>query len=225
MAAIYGVVPNIPVEASYVTDPAPLMQHSWHFGSAERYADNVYLRSKLVLTAMERQTDEKTMTKILRTYFQKYRFRHPTTADFQKTAESVTKTKWNEFFRAYVYQGQMADFGVESIESQKNGVEGYRFVVSLRRYDGSSQPVPVLFGFDDGKTVRKMWDGGQKLVRLQLDSASPLSYVAVDPGLSVVLDNRRYNNFLKSEIPAKQRARWTTGVTQLVESLFGTLAW
>ncbi|MDB4867573.1 MAG: family peptidase [Cohnella sp.] len=225
MNAIYGIVPNTPVEASYLTDPAPLKQHSWHFGSPDRYADNVYLRSKLVLTAMERQVGEITMNKILKSYFQKYRFKHPSTADFQKVVETVTRGKWTEFFDAYVYRGEMADYSVESIDSGKNGNGGYRTTILLRRYGGSPQPVKVLFGFKDGQSVSKVWDGAQNLLRFQLDSASALSYAAVDPGLSIVLDNKRYNNFLKAEVPQKERTRWTTGMTQLVESLFGTLAW
>jgi hypothetical protein len=224
MASVYGVVANTPVEASYLTDPAPLKQPSWHFGSAERYADNVYLRSKLVLTAIERQVGEKTMNKILRTYFQKYRFKHPSTEDFQRVVDNVTKTKWKDFFDSYVYRGEMADFAVHSISSGKSN-DGYRSIIELRRNGGSPQPVTVLFGFSDGKTTRKLWDGAAPTARFQLDSASALSYVAVDPGLSVVLDNLRFNNFLKTEIPQKERVRWTTGVAQLVESLFGTLAW
>ncbi|TJY38972.1 M1 family metallopeptidase [Cohnella pontilimi] len=224
MAAVYGVLANTPVEASYLTDPAPLKQPSWHFGSADRYADNVYLRGKLVLTAIERQVGEKTMNKILRTYFQRYKFKHPATADFQISVETVTKSSWKDFFNAHVYKGEMADFAVRSIRSERTDA-GYRSVIELRRNGGSPQPVTILFGFSDGNTLRKVWDGGTSAARLQLDSASSLAYVAMDPGFSVVLDNLKFNNFLKAEIPQKQRIRWTAGITQLVETVFGTLAW
>jgi Peptidase family M1 domain len=225
MSAIYGIVPNTPVEASYMTAPEPLHQYSWLYGRPDGYAENVYLRAKLVLTAMERQVGEKTMNKILRAYFQRYRFKHPSTTDFQKMAESVTKSKWNDFFGAYVYRGEMADFSIDSIDSHKNDQGGYRTLIMLRRNGGSAQPVTVLFGYTDGHTDRKQWDGTQSQVQLQLDSASPITYVAVDPGLSVVLDNRRYNNFLKAEVPSKDRIKWTAGVTQALESFFSTFAW
>lgn len=225
MSAIYGVVPNTAVEASYLTDPEPLRQYSWHYGVPDGYADNVYLRAKLVLTAMERETGGKTMGKILRAYFQKYRFKHPSTADFQKVVENVTKSKWSDFFNAYVYRGEMADFAVDAVETRKIGQGGYRNLVMLRRIGGSPQSVSVILGYADGHTERKTWDGAQNHIQLQTDSASPLLYAAVDPRLAVVLDNRRYNNFLKAEVPEKTRIKWTSGLTQALESLFGTFAW
>ncbi|WP_123042767.1 M1 family metallopeptidase [Cohnella candidum] len=225
MSAIYGVSPNTAVEGSYLTDPEPLHQFAWHYGKPDGYADNVYLRAKLVLTAMERQVGEKTMNKILRAYFQKYRFKHPSTADFQKVAENVTKLKWNDFFGAYVYRGETADFSIESIDSHKTEQGGYRTLVTLKRKGGSPQPVTLALGYADGRTERRQWDGAQNQTQLQLDSASPLLYAAVDPNLSVVLDNRRYNNFLKAEVPSKERVKWTTGVAQALESFFSTFAW
>jgi hypothetical protein len=224
MASIYGVIPNLPVEASYLTNPEPLNQSSWRYSSSDGYAENVYMRGKLVLSAMERQVGDKTMSKIMRTYFQKYRFRHPSSSDFQKVVETVTKNKWTDFFQAYVQQGQMADFSVDSIHSRKTQ-GGYESMVLLRRYGGSPQPVSIWFQFQDGQSVRKKWDGVQNHVQLELQSSTPLVYAAVDPGLNVVLDNRKYNNYLKNEVTKEVRTRWSTGITQMIEGLFGTMAW
>lgn len=224
MASIYGVLPNMPVEASYLTHPEPLNLSSWKYRSSDGYAENVYMRGKLVLSALERQVGEKTMNKILRTYFQKYKFQHPSSSDFQKVVETVTKEKWTDFFQAYVQKGEMADFAVDSISSRKTA-EGYESLVLLRRYGGSPQPVSIWLQFQDGQSVRKKWDGMQSHVQLQLHSATPLVYAAIDPSLNVVLDNRRYNNYLKAEVPDRQRTRLATGLTQIIEGLFGTLAW
>ena len=70
-----------------MTHPEPLNQSSWRYGSSDWYAENVYMRGKLVLTSMERQVGEKTMTKIMRTYFQKYKFKHPSSTDFRKSSK------------------------------------------------------------------------------------------------------------------------------------------
>lgn len=109
----FGVAPNLAVEGSYMTDPAPLKLAAWEYKDHRHYAENVYMRSKLVLLAIEKQVGEKTMHRIMRTYTQKYRFKHPTTADFQRVVEQVTKRKWTDFFNQYVYGNQMADFAVE----------------------------------------------------------------------------------------------------------------
>ncbi|QMV42544.1 M1 family metallopeptidase [Cohnella cholangitidis] len=224
MASIYGVVPNLTVESSYMTHPEPLHQASWRFSSSDRYAENVYLRGKLVLSSLERLVGEKTMSKIMRTYFQKYKFKHPSSSDFQKVVETVTKTKWNDFFQAYVQRGEMADYAIETINARKTA-EGYESIVLLRRYGGSPQPVSIWLKFQDGQVLRKKWDGVQSHVQLQLHSATPLAYATIDPSLNVVLDNRRYNNYLKAEVPQEQRSRFATGITQIIEGLFGTMVW
>jgi len=224
MSSIYGVLPNHPVEASYMTRPEPLNLSSWKFSSSDGYAENVYMRGKLVLASLERQVGAKTMSKIMRTYFQKYKFKHPSFADFQKVVETVTKEKWTGFFQAYVQHGEMADFSVESIQTKKDG-DGYESLVMLRRNGGTPEPVSVWLQFQDGQYLRKKWDGAQPHVQLKLQSDSPLRFVAVDPNNSVVLDNRKYNNYLKAEVPPEQRTRYSTGLSQLLEALFGSLVW
>ncbi len=224
MSAIYGVLPNTPVEASYITDPEPLDQSSWKFRDSDRYAENVYLRGKLVLTSLERQVGDKTMSKIMRTYFQKYKFKHPAYADFKRVVETVTKTKWDDFFQAHVQRAEMTDFSIESIYSRRVD-DGYETRVLIRRNGGSAQPVNVLFRFDDGQTTRKTWDGTQDHVQIGLKSASPLTFAAIDPSYNVALDNRKYNNYLKTEVSKKERTRWSSGITQVIEGLFGSMAW
>ncbi|MBO9599464.1 MAG: M1 family peptidase, partial [Cohnella sp.] len=224
MSAIYGVLPNTPVEASYITDPEPLDQASWKFRDSDRYAENVYLRGKLVLASIERQVGDKTMGKIMRTYFQKYKFKHPAYTDFKRVVETVTKTKWDDFFQAHVQRAEMTDFSIDAIYSRKAD-DGYETRVLIRRNGGSAQPVNVLFRFDDGQTTRKAWDGIQDHVQIGLKSASPLTFAAIDPSFHVALDNRKYNNYLKTEVSKKERTRWSSGITQVIEGLFGSMAW
>ena len=225
MTAIYGVVPNPAIEASYVTNPESLRQYSWHFHGREGYADNVYLRAKLILTAMERQVGEKTMNRILRTYFNRYKFKHPGTADFKAVVESVTRTKWDQFFEAYIHRGEMADFAVTSVETRPDKSGGYQSLITLQRNGGSPQPVTVLLGFADGYTVKQTWDGSQNRLQIKTESKSPLAYAAVDPDMRNVLDNRRYNNFLKAEVPQRDKVKWTASAAQILELLYGTFAW
>ena len=115
MDAIYGIEPNLPVEASYMTDPAPLNQVSWNYHSHDHYAENVYMRAKLVLLGIEKRAGEKAMARIMRTYFQTYKFKHPSAQNFQAVVEKVTGSDWDDYFDAFVYGSEMADVSIESI--------------------------------------------------------------------------------------------------------------
>ena len=111
----YGLVTNLALEASYMTSPAALQLFSWHYDSHSHYADNVYIRGKLVLQDIERLISTKTMDRVMRAYFQRWKFKHPTTRDFQKVLEQQTGRSWETYFNDFVYGGLMADYAVDAI--------------------------------------------------------------------------------------------------------------
>ncbi|GGD95850.1 M1 family metallopeptidase [Paenibacillus nasutitermitis] len=228
MESEYGVAPNLPVEASYMTAPAPLKQLSWSYQNHNHYAENVYMRAKLVLFGIEKQVGAKTMSKIMRTYFQKYKFKHPTTADFQHVVEQVTRTKWNDYFSQFVYDKLMSDYAVESIAVKPvkvNGEAKIESTVLIRKNGGSFGPVPIMFKFADGTTLQKTWDAGEKHIQYKMVHSSPLLWASIDPKNENVLDNKHINNFMKAELPEKTRTRWSIGFTKLIEGIFTSLAW
>ncbi|TVY10830.1 M1 family metallopeptidase [Paenibacillus cremeus] len=225
----YGVKPNLLVESSYITSPAALKQNAWSYTGHDQYAENVYTRAKLVLKAMERQVGPDTMGKIMRTYFQRWKFRHPTTADFQKTVEDVTKTSWKDFFDQYVYNGQMVDYEVSGIQVRKitddNGQTVYENKVQIRKLGGTYASVPIRFHFADGTQIDKTWDGTDSEVIMNVNYTAPLDWVAIDPQHSIVLENKRINGFMKTNVDPQLSARWNMSVVKILETLFGWVAW
>jgi aminopeptidase N len=228
MESEYGIEPNLAIESSYMTDPAPLKQQSWSYHSSDQYAENVYMRAKLVLIGIEKQVGAPTMRKIMRTYFQKYKFRHPSTADFQRVVEQVTQRKWSDYFSQFVYGGQMADYAIDGIRVRKvdeGGATQYESAVLIRKQGGANGPVPIVLQFADGTTMPKMWDGKEATIQLRVVHPSPLVWAAIDPQHNNVLDNKQINNFMKAELPEKTRTRWNIGVVKLIEGLFSSVAW
>ncbi|OBZ15654.1 MULTISPECIES: M1 family metallopeptidase [Bacillales] len=228
METAYGVEANLPVESSYMTNPAPLKQPSWAYGSHTQYAENVYMRAKLVLIGIENQVGSRTMQKILRTYFQKYKFKHPSSADFQRVVESVTKTKWHDYFSQYVYDNQMADFSVESIHVRpvkQDGANMYESVVLVKKNGGSNGEIKVVLQFTDGTKIVKLWNAEESHIQYTQLHSAPLKWAMVDPGHSNVLDNKLINNYMQAQLPEDKRTRWSIGVVKLLEGLLGSLSW
>lgn len=228
MESAYGLEANLRVEASYMTDPAPLKQQSWAYGSHDQYAENVYMRAKLVLIGIENQVGSRTMQKILRTYFQKYKFKHPSTADFQRVVEQVTKTKWHDYFRLYVYDNQMADFSVESIHVRpikQDGVQMYESIVLIKKHGGTNGEIPIVLQFTDGTKMTKQWNAEESHIQYKQLYSAPLKWAFVDPKHSNVLDNKLINNFMQAQLPEETRTRWSLGVVKLIEGLLGSLSW
>ncbi|GAA3410137.1 M1 family metallopeptidase [Paenibacillus hodogayensis] len=228
MASEFGVKPNYPLEASYMTHPEPLKLPSWQYRGHGGYADNVYTRAKLVLVGIEKQIGQKQMLQAMRTYFEKWKFRHPATADFQAVLEGVTKKDWSEYFNQFVYGGGMTDYAVESVQIRKvqqGDKTVYENSVLIHKYGGHYMEVPVRFRFEDGSVVDKSWDGRDPQVLFTITSESPLAWAAVDPQMTMVLETRRINNFMQVNIDNKWKVRWNIGIAKLIETLLNGVAW
>ncbi|WP_342563755.1 M1 family aminopeptidase [Paenibacillus sp. FSL R7-0345] len=227
----YGVSSNNTLQASLVTVPQPLNLETWKYAAADGYTRNVYIRGKLVLKDIEQQVGTKTMDAIMLSYARKYRFKHPSTADFQKVVEKVTKQSWQTYFDQYVYSGGAPDFSVDRITTStaKNSPDGgearYEATVEVSNKGSSYANVPVKFTFTDGYTVQQFWNGEQKTTAFQLSYKAPLASVDIDPGHSILLEAKHLNNFMLAELAPKTLSRWTLSVTKLLETLLGTLVW
>jgi aminopeptidase N len=186
------------------------------------------MRAKLVLVDIENKVGDKLMDRIMRTYFQKYKFKHPTTGDFQRVVEQVTKAKWTDYFSQYVYSNRTADISVEAIEVKKmeqDGEIGYESNVLIQRNGGLTGPLPILLRFADGSTLTKEWSDAETHVQYTEVSSSPLQSVTVDPDQTNVLDNKLINNFMLAELPAESRTRWNLAATKLIEGILGAISW
>lgn len=224
----YGVRPNLPVEASYVTSPQALARNAWDYGSHDVYADNVYTRAKLVLNAIERDVGTDSMNRIMKSYFQRWKFKHPSTADFQGAVENVTKRSWKDFFDQYVYGDKMIDYSVDSIRARKIVTDtgpAYENEVLIRKLGSQHEAVPIRFQFTDGTKLDKVWDSQGSEIVFKLTHAAPIEWVMVDPDYTMILENRHINNFMKKEIPAAWNVRFNLGISRFLELIFGWLTW
>ncbi|MGG6312913.1 M1 family metallopeptidase [Paenibacillus macerans] len=224
----FGIAPNLPIQSALISSPATLTQNAWKYGAGDGYARNVYYRGKLILLDIERQVGSKTMKRILTVYSHKYRFKHPTTADFQRIVEQVTGRSWKSYFKQYVYDGKMADFSVDSIQvtpiNQKDG-KLYESTVVFSRKGATHPKVPLLFTFTDGHTVRKQWNGEDNRVEIKLNYKQPLAWVQIDPDYTLLVENKHINNYLKTEVPEPTLSRSNMSVTKLLEAILGAFLW
>lgn len=224
----YGIKTNLPLQSSLVTKSEPLNLETWKYAGAESYSRNVYIRGKLVLKDIERQVGTKAMNSIMSTYARKFRFQHPTTSDFQKVVEKVTKKSWQPYFEDYIYGGGAPDFSVDTITIKKNGnsdAQSYESIVKITNKGSHYVDVPIKFTFADGSATERVWSGEGAETTFQLLSDKLLLSAEVDPEHTVLLENKHLNNFRLAEIEPKTLSRWTLSVTKLVETVLGTLVW
>jgi hypothetical protein len=228
MKAAYQSLEYFPFEATTITRPEPLVHHSWNYSGYDSYASNVYTRAKLVLHSLERQIGEPTMKAVLRTYFDRWKFGHPNTRDFQRVVEEVTFKDWTAYFNAYIYGSSMVDYAVKQIQVNRIDEQGktmYESLIYIEQNGGAYPSVPIQIGFKDGTNHTKQWSGKEEKIRFRIMNNTPVEWVHIDPQLSIVIENQHLNNFMRAEIDNLLHTRWTAYSINILHSLFQWLGW
>jgi len=90
---------------------------AWKFSSSMSYGLNVYSRAATLLSTLEHLLGEEVMMRVLRTYFQRFRFGHPRHADFVAVAEEVSGRPLGWFFRSLFEDTLVFDYAVTDLHS------------------------------------------------------------------------------------------------------------
>lgn len=160
----------------------PLRRAAWEYLNADSYRTNSYDKPTLLLRTLENYLGEALMARVMRTYHQRYRFRHPTTQDFIDAVNDVTGLDLDWYFDQVLSTANTLDYAVTEVSSEpvsaeqgvydrngrrvvlepKNQTEGerlYRSRITVRRLGTVAFPVRVDILFEDGERIREHWDG------------------------------------------------------------------
>ena len=213
IAPEYGRLTNM----SPILEPLPLSWPAWAYGN-DTYASNVYLRAARVLSGIEEVVGEEKMLEILRTYFQRYRFSHPSTADFLATVNDVSGKNFNDFFNRFVFSGGMADYRIVGIESEPANEQGhYRHHIHLAADNALPQTVPVLIRHVDGKTSTVMWNSRNLSEPLVVEGPA-VAWAWLDPAFTNPMEIHHVNNVYRP-VKANTVAAWAAWLSYWLEHL------
>ena len=128
------------------------------------YRAIAYNKPELVLRTLEGLLGSDVMEKVMRTYFEEYKFKHPTAKDFQNVCEQVSGRNLDWFFNQFIYGTGVVDFAVKSIsyyrETDLNtGASTYLTKVVVMRNGEVKMPVDLQLSLEDGSAVDTVWDG------------------------------------------------------------------
>ena len=103
---------------STITRLDPVVNPSWKFYNSGSYSLNVYMRASTCLNTLERLLGEKTWARVMRTYQQRYRFKHPKTEDFIRVVNEVSGKDLTWFFDEFFRSTKDFDYGISQVQSQ-----------------------------------------------------------------------------------------------------------
>jgi hypothetical protein len=197
--------------AEYLSQPRlPMYGPAWSF-EGHAYSIATYAKPILALTTLERVLGERTMMALMRTFFRRYQFAHPTTEEFRDVAEEVAGQDLDWFFDGLVYGDGVLNYAVTEVTAQR---------VTLSRQGDLVVPTEVLITFADGSEERVSWDGGEATLTLAYPDRPPVRRAQIDPERKLVVDVAWHDNGLSRRAEV---APWLALVSRLVGALQGAL--
>lgn len=225
-----------------------LVRNGWQYVSGTSYGLNSYTRVGLTLRTLESYLGTETMARVMRTYHQRWRYRHPDTQDFIQTVNEVSGRDMTWFFQQFFYSSNIVDYTVADISSiplqgkigvydeggkkvthpektateafEKSKDKRYRSTVLVRRLGEATAPVDVVIQFENGETLREAWDGQYRWTKFVYDKPSKVKSAEVDPERRLALEANFTNNGRTTTQDNRATAKWYVRWIFWLENLF-----
>ncbi len=95
-----------------------IKQPAWTYESDNAYAFNSYFRTELMLASLEGVVGHETMARIMRTYAERFRFKHPWTEDYLAVANEVAGRDVRPLLTPALDRGQIVDYEIAAVTSE-----------------------------------------------------------------------------------------------------------
>jgi aminopeptidase N len=156
---------------------------------------------------LEKQVGWATMQRIMSTYFERWKFKHPKPADFFDVVREVTGRGYVWYFDEVYRSSNTFDYRVQEFTSEKIDGTPYRTTVVARREGEAAFPVDIVTTFENGERVKESWDGQDRRVIYAYDRPSKAVSVQIDPDRVLLLDVN-YTNNSRTLAPRTTDASW-----------------
>ena len=159
-----------------------------------------------------------------KTYAQRWKFKHPTPADFFRTMEDASGIDLDWFWRGWFYTTDVTDIGVKSVkkfskkansnsdftEDTSKGLtfeknhDKYYYEITYNKPGGLVMPIIVQFTYTDGTKEKKMypaeiWRYNDKEVSKVFASDKQVESIQIDPDLETADVDLSNNSFPREE--------------------------
>lgn len=201
----------------------PMSQAGWLFKHGG-HREIVYGKAAVGLQTLEGLVGERCFREIVRVYFNRWKFKHPSRLDFIAVVEEVLPrfhppeylALIQTFVNEWIYGTSICDYAVHSINNiplteplgylkedattstlpSTDAPTGYRAQTILYRWGDLALPQEVRITFDDGSSVLEFWDGQARSYDFTYEGDRQIVSVAIDPNFKRQLDQNIWNNSL-----------------------------
>lgn len=219
----------------------------WMF-SESNFKALIYSKPATTLHTLQAFLGEADMDKLLQTYFEKWKFKHPIGRDFMQVLQEVLPTltdtvqarKLYQLVETSIYDARVLDYAVTAVSNELlppaqgiYGKEDYRdgsgaatlvSKVEVQRKGDWVFPVEIQVLFEDGRTELVNWSGVEGKAVFEFAGRGKIVSAQIDPQHKIGLDIDLNNNSLVLE--PEQTAPWKYAFKTMfwIQNLFQTLS-
>ncbi len=153
------------------------------------YVVNTYNKPELMLHTFERYSGYEKMMKILKNYYDEFKYRHPTAKDFISVVQKNSGEDMNWFFDEFYRSAKIFDYKVDWIK--KIG-DGFYDVMLERVADGIFKNDVALY--TDKDTLYQKWDGKDRWHIMRFYTTNEVMGAEIDPFRKNLMDINFANN-------------------------------
>ncbi len=206
---------------------------AWQF-SPGGYATLSYSKPEIFIRTLENMVGRDTLLNIFRTFFDRYKFKHPEPDDFLDVVREVAGDTAFDFMNRMINTNDRIDYAVRRARSvQEPAFKGLRDFEPVKEEEGEQQtaqpetkeqkiwwnliivenrgdfqlPVTIRAELEDGDIKEFQWDGTDGWDRFEFASSSPMTAALIDPDRVYACDIKLENNavVLESRTSGQQR--------------------
>jgi hypothetical protein len=172
---------------------ATIATPSYRFPPGE-YAETTYGKTAVVLKTLEQMVGRDRFLAALGGYARRFRFRHPSGADFIAALDDGLGGGWRWFLDPAFHEVGGVDLRVQSVGRALRPGNHHDATVTVER----TGRVPVLADVDvtfaDGWTAHEHWDGRDAVRAFSYRRPVPVVRVEIDPDGKLLLEHARLDN-------------------------------
>ncbi len=144
----------------------------------------VYDKGAWVLNMLRWQVGDSTFFKILRNYYETYKYKNASTEDFKSICEKVSGQNLNNFFDQWVYTGKGIIDANYFWSSEKDG-DSYNIKLHINQfqkdYEDYKFPLEVVFTFQDKTKQTKIFEINEREQEIDIKVNKEPAEINLDP--------------------------------------------
>lgn len=162
---------------------------SYKLPSRLSYVVNSYSKPELVLHTLERYLGEEKMMKILKDYYENFKYKHTKAEDFTGIVQKNSREDMKWFFDEFYSSSKVFDYRISAV----NKISGNEYeVVAERLQDGIFKNEICLYTEKD--TLKAKWEGAERWKIFGFRTKDKVIAAAIDPQRKNLLDINFANN-------------------------------